>query len=99
VEGNERVVRVSFRVPDDDGTLTDPTTVTFTARRRQGAIIDDPVVYVYGTDDEVEKESTGIFVLTFVPTAGRWTVHAQGTGNCHAAAEIDFQVNESAALA
>lgn len=94
-QGNEIVVRAEFRVPDDAGVLTDPSTVTFTARKRS----DTGTAYEYGTDSEVTRSSAGIFLLTFIPGPGHWYVHVQGTGTAHAAEKIEFDIDESEALA
>lgn len=94
-QGNEIVVRAEFRVPDDEGVLTDPSTVTFTARRRS----DTATPYLYLTDSEVTRTSAGIFLLTFLPTPGHWYVHCQGTGTAHAAEKIEFDIDASEALA
>jgi hypothetical protein len=98
VEGNKRIVRARFRVPDEDGPLTDPSTVTFTARRRGGAA----TTYVWGTDPEVQRtpgQPVGSFDLEFQPGEGTWAVHVQGTGSAHAAGEISFVVARAEALA
>lgn len=98
VEGNQRIVRARFRVPDDEGALTDPSTLTFTARRRGAS----PTEYVFGTDAEVTRtqgEPVGVFDFSFVPEEGTWAVHVQGTGAAHAAGEVEFQVGRAEALA
>lgn len=95
VEGNKRIVRATFRVPDDAGTLTDPSAVTFTARRRG----DMPTPYVYLSDSEVTRVSLGIFELEIIPAEGTWAVHVQGTGTAYAAGEIEFIAAHSEALA
>jgi hypothetical protein len=101
VEGNKRIVRAWFRVPDEDGVLTDPTTLTFTARRQVGGAWQAPTAYVFGTDSEVDRttgEATGVFDLEFVPEEGTWAVHVQGTGAAHAAGEVMFIVKRAEAL-
>lgn len=98
MEGSRIVVRAEFRVPDDDGPLTDPTTLTFTTRRRNAGVLDSPVAYEYGTDPEVARISTGIYELTFDPAEGTWYVHVQGTGAAHAAGEVSFVVEHAEAL-
>lgn len=97
VRGNEIVVRAEFRFPDEDGTLTDPTTVTFTTLLQERDA--DPTPYVYLTDDEVTREAAGIFELAIIPGEGVWHVHVQGTGACHAAGEISFEIRHSRVLA
>jgi hypothetical protein len=102
VEGNQRIVRASFRVPDENGTLTDPTTVTYTARKRRekgdSAAAYAPTEYVYLTDPEATREALGIFRLTFEPAEGTWDVYVKGTGAAHAAGEIQFVVDRAEAL-
>lgn len=97
--GNLVITHGEWRVPDEAGTLTDPTTVVFTARRRG----DTPTPYTYGTDPEVTRVSAGIFELALDHTAsdqvGDWCVHAQGTGDAHAADDIDYKILPSGALA
>ena len=103
VEGNKRIVRATFRVPDEDGVLTDPTDVIFTARRRREPGDQPsayaPTVYEFGTDPEATRESLGIFRLTLEPSEGTWAVHVQGTQAAHAAGEIAFVVDRAEALA
>jgi hypothetical protein len=94
VEGNKRIVRATFRVPDDTGALTDPSAVTYTARKRGGT----PTAYVYLTAGEVTRVSQGIFELAFIPAEGTWDVHVQGTGTAYAAGEIAFVVERARAL-
>lgn len=98
IEGNRAIVQATFRVPDEAGTLTDPTTVTFTARRRRGKTIDAATEYVYLTDAEVVRVSVGVFKLTIDPLPGDWHVHVQGTGACHAAGEAEFTITAARAL-
>ncbi|MCS7007854.1 MAG: hypothetical protein RMM28_10280 [Thermoleophilia bacterium] len=98
MEGSRIGVQAEFRVPDDQGPLTDPTTVTFTARRRFQGVLQAPTSYVYGTDPEVTRPSTGTYKLTFTPAEGTWYVHVQGTGAAHAAAETSFVIEHAEAL-
>ena len=49
----------TFKLAADD-TVTDPSTVTFMWRTSAGV----ETSYVYGTDGEVSKSSTGVFVFT-----------------------------------
>ena len=102
VRGNKVITRAEWRVPDEDGTLTDPTTIVFTARRRG----DDPTVYTYaspGGPPELTKAATGIYELALVhdgaDDVGNWAVHAQGTGDAYAAGEIEYEIKKSGALA
>lgn len=102
VEGNQRVVRAEFRVPDASGTLTNPTTVTFTARKRREsgdkASAYAPTAYVFGVASEVTNPSVGAFELRFAPAQGTWAVYVAGTGAAHAADEISFVVDRAEAL-
>lgn len=95
MRGNKIVVRGEWRVPNTAGALTDPTTVTFTARLRGAAA----TPYVYAVDAEVTRVSVGIFEFARVPAEGTWSVHAQGTGAAYAAGEIEFVIDHSRALA
>jgi hypothetical protein len=104
VEGNRWIITAEFRVPPGTGgALTNPTTVTFTARRRREigdvASAYTPTAYVMGTAAEVTNPSTGVFLLTFTPGQGTWAVHVQGTGAAHAASEVAFVVDRAEALA
>ena len=52
-------VRIKIEFKDENGDLGDPTTVTFKYKvKRSGT----PVSYVYGTDAELVKESTGVTI-------------------------------------
>lgn len=95
VRGNQVIAQVSFRVPDEAGTLTDPETVTFTVRQQGTSTRTE-----YDQDAaEVTNPSVGVWELELEPGAGRWTVHCQGTGAAHAAAEGTFEIPDSGALA
>jgi hypothetical protein len=98
VEGNKRIVRATFRVPDDTGALTDPSAVTFTARRQLGGVWQTPTPYVYLVAGEVTRASLGVFEFTFIPGEGTWAVHVQGTGTAYAAAEVEFIAGRAKAL-
>lgn len=105
VEGNRRIVRATFLVPPKTGVKTDPTTTTFTARRRResGDRPSDyaPTTYEFGVDPEVQRttgEAVGVFELSFVPAQGTWTVYVKGTGAAEAAGEVQFVVKRSEAL-
>ena len=105
VEGNRRIVRATFLVPPRTGVKTDPTTTTFTARRRResgdAATAYAPKSYVFGTDVEVQRaagEAVGVFELSFVPAQGTWHVYVKGTGAAEAAGEVTFVVKRAEAL-
>lgn len=100
VRGNKIIARATWKTESVAGsknydTLSDPTTVTFTARKRGAAA----TAYVYLTASEVTRVSLGIFELAFVPAAGHWWVHAQGTGTAQGAGRVTFEIDESEALA
>ena len=100
VRGNKIITRATWKtesVPASGNydTLTDPTTVVFSARLR-GAVKTD---YTFGVASEVTKVSVGIYELTLVPAVGRWWVHAQGTGAAYGAGRVTFEIDESEALA
>jgi len=106
VEGNRRIIRATFRVPPKTGAKTDPTTITFTARRRKekgdAAAAYAPKSYTYLTDSEVQRtagEAAGVFELSFVPAQGTWSVYVKGTGAAEAAGEVTFVVERAEALA
>lgn len=57
--------------------LTNPSTVTAYIRSPNGVLSD----YVYGTDGELTRTSTGLYHLEWTPTSpGKWTVTFKGTG-------------------
>lgn len=65
------------------GALTNPTLVTFYTQSPSGV----ETAYVNGTAPEVTSTATGVFTLTFTPSAvGEWLIVARGTG---AVAQVD----------
>jgi hypothetical protein len=74
-------------------TPTDPTTITFKIRRELTGTI---TTYVYGTDAELEKDSTGNYHVDYNPPAvGDYYYGFWGTGACLAADEGEFEVRRS----
>lgn len=72
--------------------LADPTAVTATVTTPAGVA----TVYVYGTDAQLVKASTGVYYID--PTlnaAGRWTVTIAGTGTVASTETTDFIVGIS----
>ena len=68
-------LKITFR--DQDDVLTNPTTVKFKTRTPAGT----ETTYTYGTDAEVERESTGLYLASVVPDeAGRWFFRWETTG-------------------
>lgn len=62
-----------------DGVATDPTTITARVQDPDGTV----TVYVYLTNSELTKDSTGIFELAITLTkAGQWWIRFEGTGAC-----------------
>lgn len=105
MQGSKMIVRVTFETESVPGsmeydTLTDPSTVTFTARRRNpDGRYEEATAYVYGIDSEAQRVSQGVFEFAHEPDPGRWTVHVQGTGNAYGAVEATYEIEESEALA
>lgn len=100
LEGNRRIYTATFKVPDDAGDLTDPTTVTFYRRKIGAGSLDDLETFVYDTDNEVQKTSTGIYTFTIgYSDDGRYVVGVEGTGSCVAYEEIDVEVKNAKARA
>jgi hypothetical protein len=88
--GQQSTATASFY--DDAGTLTDPSTVTFLWRTAAGVETD----YVYGTDAEVTKTSTGVyaFVAPTYAASGKHVVRVKSTGLV-AASELAIGVQRS----
>lgn len=75
------------------GTNTDPTTVTFKYEDAGGT----ETSYVYNTDDELVKDSTGIYHVDVSAGSpvGIWYYRFESTGTGQAAAESSFLVEDS----
>lgn len=75
------------------GSDVDPTTVTFWTSDPCGT----QTSYVYGTDDEVVKDSVGDYTATIIPDSpGRWFWKWITTGtNLVVVSEGDFLVQDS----
>ncbi len=68
-------IGVNFK--NSSGVDANPTTVTFKTLDPFGAELD----YVYGTDSEVTRPSTGNYTATVTPdSAGRWAYRWEATG-------------------
>jgi hypothetical protein len=66
--GQRPTLRVSIKVLTDGAmALTDPSALTFRMREPDGSL----TTYEYGDDTELERESTGIFLV-------RWRVAQEG---------------------
>lgn len=87
--GSQPRLRVTFRL---EGIPTDPTAVSFFIKSPG----DSAVEYVYGTDSEVVKESTGVYYMDVpLDESGRWDYRIVSTGTVVAAYEDHFFVEES----
>lgn len=76
-------VRLDATFDDLAGSPFDPDGVTFTIRPPEGASDGtDDTTYVYGTHDELVKDSVGRYHVEFTPdTAGRWSYWWTSTGD------------------
>ena len=89
--GDVRKLQATFR--DSAGTLTDPTTVTFKVRAGDGST----TTYLYGTDAQLVKASTGVYyVLWTIASNRRHFYKFTGTGTVAAVEEGEFQPRPSA---
>lgn len=97
LEGNRRRYTATFKVPDENGAVTDPSPVNF-YRRKLGT---DPATletYLYGVDDDVVRVSAGVYQIDLdYPTDGRYVIGAEGGGPCTAYAELDVVVGNAKA--
>lgn len=86
-------VRIPVNYQNDQGEDVDPTTITFKLMGPDG----DIDTYVYGTDDEVAKTSTGDYYIDVMPDfPGRWHYRWESTGtNMATVVEGDFVVQRS----
>lgn len=74
------------------GVYTDPTTVKFTAKSPHGTL----TTYVYPTDTEIVKESTGKYKIDFQPDkVGTWHYRFEGTGTAKGVSEGCIQIVKS----
>jgi len=86
--------RVTGTLADSAGTASDPAgTITVSIKDPSG----NTTSYVYGTDAELVKSSTGVYYVDVsVDEAGPWLYRfASGTGSGQAAAESYFMVQDS----
>lgn len=89
------IVQRFFRIDALTGvsTLADPSTVTFTVKDPDGGETD----YVYGTDPNVERQDTGIYLCKLAPPLppGAYWYGCVGTGAVDSADQGTFTVQES----
>jgi hypothetical protein len=70
-------LQLRVELTDQDGVLTDPGGVIFKTRSACGT----ETTYTYGEDDEIERDSAGIYLANIVPDeAGRWNFRWETTG-------------------
>jgi len=87
------VVRCTGTFTTAAGVATDPTAVNFKVRTPAGTV----TTYVYGTDAELVKASTGVYTVDVpLTTTGTWAYRFYSTGTGQAAAEATFWVEQSA---
>ena len=87
--GDTRKLSATFTVAANSPAATDPTTLTFSIREPDGVVTS----YVYLTDAELVKDSTGVYHVDWlIAKVGRHTYRWVGTG---AAAETDTGEFES----
>lgn len=83
------LVRCAGVFRDVAGALTDPATINFKYKKPDGTI----VTYVYGTNGQLVKDSTGNYhVDVDANAAGTWFYRFYSTGNAQAADEDEFRV-------
>lgn len=69
--------RLTMAYTDQNGDAVDPSTVTFELMDPEGVLS----TYVYGTDSEIDKSSTGNFYCDVIPDmGGRWFFRWKATG-------------------
>lgn len=76
------------------GKLTNPGTVTFTARRGDAA----PATYATAAP-EVTNPSAGIWELRLTNDEGEWQIHFAGTSPCLCAGETGYRIPHARAKA
>lgn len=82
--------RVEFK--DTSDSFIDPTTVTFKLKLPSGST----TTYVYGTDAQLVKDSTGKYhVDVDISSAGIYYYRFIGTGTVKAAGESKFSIKTS----
>ncbi len=81
-------VRITGTFKDSSGTLTNPTSVSFSYK--EGGTT---TTYVYGTDAELVRDSTGVYHVDITPAAaGRIEWRLWSTGNLVQAEQGSFYI-------
>lgn len=89
---NGDLARCSAAFTTSAGVATDPTTVRFSVRNPAGTTTS----YLYGTDSQLVKDSTGNYHVDIDANAdGRWHYRFFSTGSGQAAAEKSFRVKSA----
>lgn len=71
------LVQITITFTDDAGDLADPSTVVFRTESPNGR----RASYTFGTDAEIQKDSTGIYIADVTPDeSGRWSYRWETTG-------------------
>lgn len=87
------LARVSAAFTNSGGTPIDPTGLSLFVTRPSGVTVE----YVYGTDAEVQKDSTGNYHADIdADAAGQWLWKWESTGTGQAAEHGEFMVEPSA---
>lgn len=89
-------IRLKVTITDGSGTAADPGALTFKARQPDGTV----TTYVYGTDAQLVKASTGIYYVDWpvpktVAAEGAWFYRYEATGANAGAIESSFRVRDS----
>lgn len=83
------LVRITAEFRDIAAALTDPAVVRFQKKNPAGTV----VAYLYGTDGQLVKDSTGKYhVDVDANLAGTWFYRFYSTGSAQAAEEKEFRV-------
>lgn len=87
------LVKVQATFKDMDGVKRDPADVSVTRQKPTGA----PETFVYGTDPEVVRASTGVYYLLNDTTGqvGDWEFVWNSLGTYQAAGETSFTVRDT----
>lgn len=86
------LVRVTGVFKDAAGTAIDPATVAFKVKKPDRSI----TTYLYGTDVQLIKESTGNYRVDIsADVKGKYKYRWYSTGNGQAAGEDEFEVIKS----
>ena len=89
-------VRITTTFANSSGVDTDPTGVTFSLKTPDGIV----TMYVYGTNSELAKVSTGVYYVDVTPTiSGRHIFRWAATGDLVTAESGEFYARRNEAAA